>query len=159
MIGLEIEIDMVDAKGEPAMCNATFLDRLDDRTVKAELGAFNLEVNVAPRLVGGTGLSEYEDELQATFNAARVVADQMDIQLVLTGLLPTLRPAHMIAANMSAQPRYRALNDQIIDSRGDDITVDIRGPESLRVRLDSIMGEAANTSIQVHLQVTPASFA
>jgi gamma-glutamyl:cysteine ligase YbdK (ATP-grasp superfamily) len=159
MLGLEVEIDLVDAKGEPAMCNAEFLVRLADPTVKAELGAFNLEVNLAPRLIGGDGLSEHEQDLRATLNSARAVADQLDVQLVLTGLLPTLQPSHMVAANMSDQPRYRALNDQIIDSRGDDITVDIRGEESLRVRLDSIMGEAANTSIQVHLQVTPTSFA
>ncbi len=83
----------------------------------------------------------------------------MDIELVLTGMLPTLVPTHTVLDNMSEQPRYRALNDQIIDCRGDDITLDIKGDENLRLRLESVMGESANTSIQVHLQVTPASFA
>jgi gamma-glutamyl:cysteine ligase YbdK (ATP-grasp superfamily) len=159
MIGLEIEIDMVDAKGDPAMCNAEFLTQLDDPGFKAELGAFNLELNVRPRLIGGTGLGEYERELRASLNAARAVADRMDLQLVLTGILPTIAPTHTVPQHMSDQPRYHALNEQIIDSRGDDITVDIRGEESVRVQLDSMMGESANTSIQVHLQVTPASFA
>jgi gamma-glutamyl:cysteine ligase YbdK (ATP-grasp superfamily) len=159
MIGLEIEIDMVDVKGEPAMRNAEFLATLRDPTVKAELGAFNLEINVPPRLIGGHGLTEYEQELRTRLNAAQAVADRMDLQLVLTGILPTIQPTHTVVENMSDLPRYHALNDQIIDARGDDITIDIRGEESLRVRLDSVMGESANTSIQVHLQVTPASFA
>ena len=119
MIGLEIEIDMIDAKGEPAMANAEFLARLGDPTFKAELGAFNLEVNVAPRLLGGHGLTEYEQELRDSLNAAQQVADRMDVHLVLTGLLPTLLPEHTIVANLSDEPRYRALNDQIIDARGD----------------------------------------
>jgi hypothetical protein len=159
MIGLEIEIDMVDVKGAPAMRNAEFLAGLRDPTVKAELGAYNLEVNVPPRLIGGHGLTEYEGELRSTLNAAQVVAERMEIQLVLTGILPTIQPMHTVAENMSALPRYHALNDQILDARGDDITIDIRGDESLRLRLDSVMGESANTSIQVHLQVTPTSFA
>src|SRR5262245_41992388 len=159
MIGLEIEIDMVDTKGEPAMCNAEFLSRLGDPSFKAELGAYNLEVNVTPRLLGAAGLTEYELQLRDSLNAARAVAEKMDLQLVLTGMLPTILPSHTVGTNMSDIPRYRALNDQIIDVRGDDITVDIRGEESLRVRLESVMGESANTSIQVHLQVTPASFA
>ena len=60
MIGLEIEIDLVDAKGEPAMCNRELLTRLGDPTFKAELGAYNLELNVPPSLIGGNGLTEYE---------------------------------------------------------------------------------------------------
>jgi gamma-glutamyl:cysteine ligase YbdK (ATP-grasp superfamily) len=159
MIGLETEIDLVDAKCEPAMCNAEFLDRLRDPSFKAELGAFNLEVNSSPRLLSGSGLDEYEREFRTSLNTARTVADGMDIELVLTGILPTLEPSHTVPGNLSAQARYHALNDQIIDSRGDDITIDIRGEESLRIRLESVMGESANTSIQVHLQVTPASFA
>ncbi len=159
MIGLEVEIDMVDAKGEPAMRNAEFLAGLRDPAVKAELGAFNLEINVPPKLIGGHGLTEYEQELRSRLNAAQTVADSMDLQLVLTGILPTIVPTHTVVENMSNETRYQALNDQTIDARGDDITIDIRGEENLRIRLDSVMGESASTSIQVHLQVTPASFA
>jgi hypothetical protein len=43
--------------------------------------------------------------------------------------------------------------------RGDEIEVDIRGPqERLRLQAASLMPEAVNTSIQFHLQLTPTAF-
>src|SRR5439155_3767416 len=43
--------------------------------------------------------------------------------------------------------------------RCDDIDLDIQGAERLRVETDSIAPEAANTSLQFHLQVAPEDFA
>ena len=159
MIGLELEIDMVDAARDPAMCNAEFLDRHPDPLFKAELGQFNLELNTPPRLIGGQGLADYEQELVGRLAGAQATAASVGCDLVLTGILPTVRPEHTVIANVSASQRYRQLNDFILDARGDDIRLDIRGSEQLRLNFDSVMPEAANTSFQVHLQVTPASFA
>ena len=78
---------------------------------------------------------------------------------MLIGILPTVTTDHTVLDNISANPRYRLLNTQILDARGDDIVIDIRGPERLQVRTESILPEAANTSIQFHLQVEPETFA
>jgi len=71
MIGLELEIDLVDEDRDPAMRNAEFLARHGDDLWKAELGQFNLELNAAPRLIAGEGLAEYERELLDRLSAAR----------------------------------------------------------------------------------------
>jgi hypothetical protein len=59
----------------------------------------------------------------------------------------------------SENPRYSLLDRQILDSRGEDIEIVIDGVERLHVVTDTIMPEAACTSTQVHLQVSPDDFA
>ena len=51
------------------------------------------------------------------------------------------------------------LNDQIVAARGEDFELDIAGVERLTCTSASIAPEAACTSVQLHLQVTPARFA
>jgi hypothetical protein len=60
---------------------------------------------------------------------------------------------------VSANARYSLLNDQIIAARGEDLEIVIDGVERLQMVSDTIMPEAACTSTQVHLQVSPDSFA
>src|SRR6202162_4949217 len=60
---------------------------------------------------------------------------------------------------MSDSARYRALNDSIFVARGEDIVIDIAGPERLSLQTASIAPESACTSMQLHLQVPPAEFA
>ena len=60
---------------------------------------------------------------------------------------------------MSANPRYRLLSEQILHARGEDIRIDITGPERLITTADSILPEAACTSTQFHVQTSPDQFA
>jgi gamma-glutamyl:cysteine ligase YbdK (ATP-grasp superfamily) len=159
MTGLEIEINLVDGRGEPAMRNNKVLQLIDNPVFQAELGLFNLEANIPPRLISKDGLGDYERFLREAFDSAEQRARTVDASLVLIGILPTIMPEHTVLENISANARYRTLNEQIIDARGADIAIDIRGPERLQIHMDSIMPEAANTSVQFHVQVTPANFA
>ncbi len=159
MTGLEIEMNLINPNGDPAMRNADLMAVLGDPDYQAELGLFNLEFNVPPRLISGDGFGEYERYIRGSLNAADAKGTALGAGLVLIGSLPTVRPEHTVVENMSANPRYRTLNDQILDARGDDIAIDIRGVERLQIQSDSIMPEATNTSVQFHLQVTPATFA
>jgi hypothetical protein len=77
----------------------------------------------------------------------------------MTGILPTLKPRHVRIEAMSANPRYAALNDQIFAARGEDVELAVDGVERLNTYADSITPEAACTSFQLHLQVSPAQFA
>ena len=63
----------------------------------------------------------------------------------------------MSPASLSANPRYQLLSDQILAARGEDIVIDIGGPERLRTTADSIVPEAACTSTQLHVQVAPGA--
>ena len=159
MIGLELEMDLVDASRDPAMCNQEFLARHDDALFQEELGRFNLELNSPPRLIAGAGLADYEQELDGRLSSAQSTAKHLGCELVLTGILPTVRPEHTVLANISAPRRYQYLNTYTLDARGEDVRLDIRGMEQLCMDFNSVMPEAANTSFQVHLQVTPGSFA
>ena len=65
MTGLEIELNLVDADGEPAMRNAEVLADLADPSFQTELGQFNLETQRRrPRLIAGDGFDDYERELR-----------------------------------------------------------------------------------------------
>jgi hypothetical protein len=157
--GLEIELNLMDADAEPAMRNAEILASLADPTFQTELGQFNLELNARPRLISGNGFADYEQDLVESLARAEARAKKSDCTVVLIGSLPTLRPAHLVLDNLSANDRYRALNEQIVGARGEQISVDIRGVERLQTANDSIAPEAACTSTQFHLQVPPEKFA
>ena len=60
---------------------------------------------------------------------------------------------------MSANPRYRLLSEQILHARGEDIRIDVTGPERLITTAESILPEAACTSTQFHVQTSPDQFA
>src|SRR5213080_1750539 len=159
MTGLELELNLIDAEGEPAMRNAQVLADLADPSFQTELGQFNLEINLSPRLIAEHGFEDYEHDLLASLARADERAKEAQARLVTIGILPTLTQRHAILENLSPDPRYRVLNEQIVAARGEDITLDIRGVEALQSHTDSIAPEAACTSTQFHLQVAPEDFA
>ena len=159
LTGLEIEINLMDGDGEPAMHNAAILTDLADPTLKTELGKFNLEFNARPRAINDDGFGDYERDLLETLGRVDDRAGKWDSTLVLIGSLPTLKPYHLVLDNLSANERYRALNDEMAGARGEQFTVDIHGVERLQTTNDSIASEAACTSVQFHMQVPPERFA
>src|SRR6195952_4878500 len=55
MAGLEIELNLVDERFEPALRNAEVLEAIADPQFQTELGRFNIEINVAPRRLASGG--------------------------------------------------------------------------------------------------------
>ncbi|MGY2875192.1 gamma-glutamyl:cysteine ligase YbdK (ATP-grasp superfamily) [Marmoricola sp. URHA0025 HA25] len=159
MTGLEIEFNLVDDEGRPALKNAEALEAIANPDFQTELGQFNLEINVAPRRLGSRGITGFEADLRASLNHAEERANQVGAHLVMIGILPTLEPGHLAPGTISPNPRYRLLSDQILDARGEDIAISISGVERLQTTSDSIMPEAACTSTQLHTQVSPEQFA
>jgi Glutamate-cysteine ligase family 2(GCS2) len=156
--GLEIELNLIDAECDPALKNAEALEAIADPDFQTELGQFNLEINVPPRRLEGGGFARFEDDVRASLNAAEDKASEVGAHLFIVGILPTLRSKHMRADNLSANPRYELLSDQILAARGEDILIQIDGVDRLRTTADSILPEAACTSTQLHLQVGPEEF-
>lgn len=159
LTGMEIECNLVDADYQPAMSNRDVLASIADPAFQAELGAFNIEFNVPPRPLPGRSGMDLENEVRAGLNAAEVKANSAGAHLVVIGILPTLMPEHLDAGWMSESSRYTALNDSIFTARGDDIVIDITGPERLSLRTETIAPESACTSMQLHLQVSAEDFA
>jgi hypothetical protein len=159
MTGLELELNLIDELAEPAMRNAEVLAYLTDPAWQTELGQFNLEINLRPRLLADDGFADYERDLLAALTHADERAHKADANLVVIGILPTLTQRHTVLENLSSNPRYRLLNEQIVAARGEDLALDIRGEDHLQAFADSIAPESACTSTQFHIQVAPDSFA
>jgi hypothetical protein len=159
MTGLEIEFNLVDDEGRPALKNIEALERIANPAFQTELGQFNLEINVPPRRLDERGTSGFEEGLRESLNAAERAANQVNAHLVMIGILPTLEAGHLGPGTISPNPRYQLLSDQILDARGEDLVIDISGAERLRTTSESIMPEAACTSTQLHVQVSPEDFA
>ncbi len=159
LTGQEIELNLVDADGNPSMRNAAVLDAIADPAWETEVGQFNLEINVPPRQLGGDAVTGLEDEIRASLNAADAAARRAGARLVMIGILPTLRQQDVHEGTLSPNERFKVLNEQIFAARGEDMRIAIEGAEQLLAHTDSITPEAACTSVQLHLQVSPDSFA
>src|SRR5215813_11009025 len=145
-VGLEIELNLVDDQGRPSMRNADVLEAIADPAWATELGQFNLEINVPPRQLAGNSIAGLETE-------------DVGSHLVMIGILPTLGKDAMHEGTLSANARYRVLNEQIFAARGEDMRIAIDGTEQLLTHADSITPEAACTSVQLHVQTSPDAFA
>ncbi|MFE8018185.1 glutamate--cysteine ligase [Streptomyces antibioticus] len=159
LMGLEIELNLAGADGLPKMLNGQVLERIASRDFQTELAMFNLEVNIAPHRLGGRVFDQLAEELRTSLAYAHRKAGEVDAGIVMIGILPTLDRDDLVSSNLSEVDRYTLLNDQIVAARGEDFALRIEGVETLSCTSKSIVPEAACTSVQLHLQVTPARFA
>jgi gamma-glutamyl:cysteine ligase YbdK (ATP-grasp superfamily) len=158
-VGLEVELHLVGGQTGPSMRNEQVLDQITDPAWETELGRFNLELNVPPRPLTGPALDQIEQQVLDSFTAADQQARAAGSRLVMVGILPTLAERHMRESAISGNARYRVLNEQILAARGEDMRIEIDGAEQLLTYADSITPEAACTSVQLHVQVSPDDFA
>jgi hypothetical protein len=161
MIGMEIELNLVDARYQPRMTNAEVLERIADPGFQTEIGQYNIELNVDPLPLPGDAALELEHSLRQSLNRAEALANETGAHIVTIGILPTIMPEHLHSGSMSANLRYAALNRAMVNARGEDMSIDIEGDggERLTMYADSIAPESACTSVQLHLQVAPQDFA
>lgn len=167
LLGMEVELNLIGEDMQPAMVNAEALDEIADPDFQTELGQFNIEINVAPRPFVDSSTMNLESELRESLNRADERARRRGAQLSMIGMLPTLREDHFAKQWFSANPRYSLLNEQVFAARGEDIEIDIDGApmpgeaigERLQITSDTILPEAACTSLQLHLRVGPEHFA
>ena len=157
-MGLEIELNLTGTDGDPAMVNETVLGLIADPDFQTELAQFNIEINIAPQLLTGEVFRKLESEVRASLNHADDVANDAGADVVMIGILPTVRPEHLTEETFSANPRYALLNEQVFAARGEDLSIEIDGVERLSTSADTIAPEAACTSVQLHLQVDPETF-
>lgn len=158
-IGAEQEMFLVDRGGQPAPLAMEMLKALNDPSFTTELARFNLEANLDPLVFGGGCLRQLETDLNDKLAQARAAAATLDADIVLTGILPTLKLSDLGLENMAPVPRYAALNRAILRLTGGEFRVRIKGTDELDVTHDNVMLEACNTSFQLHFQVGADEFA
>ncbi len=152
--GFELEAWLVDADYAPAPINTAFIKTMDDPLVTPELARFNVELNIQPKYLMGKALSLFEQEFKHTWARASRAAKDLNTQLLMIGILPTLEASQLNLGNMSAMKRYRALNEQVLRLReGRPIELDIIGVQHLHSTHHDVMLESATTSFQIHIQV------
>ncbi len=158
-IGAEQEMFLVDRSMRPAPVAMEVLDAVREPFLTTELARFNLEANLTPQVFGGTCLSVMEAELQHVVGRAAEGAHAVGADVVLCGILPTLRKTDLTLDNMAPIPRYFELNRTLLKLRGGAFKVLIKGLDELDTSHDNVMLEACNTSFQIHFQVAPEEFA
>lgn len=158
--GFELEAWLVDHDLRPAPLNQEFLARFNNPLASPELASFNIEVNTEPRSLGGHVFSAMHHSLDETWHAIRRTAQELDADVIMCGILPTVCDADLTLANMSGMQRYRALNREVLSRRkGKPLVLDINGVQHLKVTHFDVMLESAATSFQLHLQVNQAQAA
>lgn len=157
-IGAEQEMFLVDQNCSPACKSPEIMAEITDPRFTFEIAKFNLEANLTPSELKGNCLRKLEMEINETLSIARKTAGQHGVQIVLAGILPTLRQLDLTLENMVPIDRYYELNDTLKALRGSNFRLNIRGMDELSVTHDTFMLEALNTSFQVHLQVSGEDF-
>ncbi len=143
---LPINMELISAMGNPDF-------------VETELAKFNLEINLEPKVFKGDCFSALENEIRERILFIQQHADKVNAQIILTGILPTLRKYDLEMHNLTPVKRYRALMEAI-DSQllKDAYELHLTGIDEMHIRHNSPLLEACNTSFQVHLQVNPSNF-
>jgi len=152
--GFELEAWLVDEQLKPAPINDIFLEHLGNPLASPELANFNVELNSTPCGLKGDAFTRMQRELDKTWQDCKNTAHELNSDIVMAGILPTLDNDVLHLANMSKMKRYRALNREVLHQRkGKPLVFDINGVEHLKVTHRDVMMEAAATSFQIHLQV------
>ncbi len=154
VIGLELEMCLIDQQGNPAALNDSLLAKLNAEEVVPELSQFNIEFNVEPTSPRRGGIAKLATRLSDTWSNCNQAAQELDLSVLSIGVLPTLREDHLVLENMSQLHRFHALNEQILRlRRGKAVRLNIEGIEALTTEHMDVMLEAGATSLQLHLQI------
>jgi CBS domain-containing protein len=158
-IGAEQEFCLVQKDLRPAMTGPNVLSRIDEPHFTSELAQWNLEINLDPQDAGGGCLKRMDAQLTELLQLANERAQIFESDVILTGILPTIRKSDVDFKYMTPNPRYQVLDNILKELRGEDFSLYIEGVDELNLKHSSILFEACNTSFQVHLQIDPDEFA
>ncbi|MFZ1705139.1 MAG: CBS domain-containing protein [Saprospiraceae bacterium] len=158
MIGVEQELCLINSLGEPQKTALNILEDIKAKQYTNELALFNLEINLDPQPLVGNGLQDIAYQLYSLVEKGRKVASKYDTELFVTGILPTLCPSDLTFQSMTPIDRYKVLSQELLKLRGEKFEIYLQGVDDLNLKLDTILFEACNTSIQLHMQINPDRF-
>src|SRR6201990_1211160 len=116
-IGMEIELNLTEETGDPALANTHVLELIADDDFQTELAQFNIEINIPPHKLEGAVFSELEETVRRDLNHAEEQSSKAHAHMMIIGILPTLTENLLNGSALSANPRYKLLNDQIFAAR------------------------------------------
>ena len=157
--GAELELYLVDGAGEVVHCNEEVLAEAANPQLTPELNRFNLEYNSAPVIASPTPLSQLQAEFESALSALAKITRHYSANPVAIGILPTVKQSDFGLSHMTDLPRYRALTNGLKKIGSGEFRIHINGEPPLKMVVDDVTFEGANTSFQVHYRVAPAHFA
>jgi len=157
-IGAEQELCIVGKHYDPTTSALQLLDKIDDEHYTNELALFNMEINLDPLPLKGDCFSNMERSLLELLKKGHDEAKKLNEQILMTGILPTLKYHHLQSDYMTPIPRYETLSQTLSEIRGSKFEVYMQGVDDLIMSLGSVLFEACNTSFQLHLQIKPDDF-
>ncbi len=158
-IGAEQEMFLIDRDFRPAPFSLEVLNHATDARLTTEIARFNLEANLTPLLLTGACFQGMEQELDELVALTGKSAATLGADVLLSGILPTLKKSDLTLENLTPIARYHELNRGVIRLRGGPFSIHIKGLDELQITHDNIMMESCNTSFQIHFQTNPAEFA
>jgi len=157
-IGAEQELCLLDKFYRPAPIADEIMAGANDERINNELARYNLEINLTPQELKSDCFQKMSAELLNCLSLVENELKKSDSKYILTGILPTIRPADIGVDNMTPKNRYYALNESILKLRGGSQNVRIEGLDELITTNNSVMFESCNTSFQVHYQTSVDDF-
>lgn len=157
-IGAEQEMFLIDSDLRPAPVSPEVLAQVNDPRLTTEIAKFNLEANLTPRSLTTDCFNQMEQELSFVIELARKAAGMLNADVLLAGILPTLKKSDLTLSNITPVPRYYELDRGVIGLRGGPLSIHIKGLDELHLNHDNIMMESCNTSFQVHFQSSATEF-
>ncbi|HEY4006127.1 MAG TPA: glutamate--cysteine ligase [Pseudonocardia sp.] len=124
-IGLEVELNLIDHRFEPAMRNTAVLDGVDTPELTSELGRWNVELNLPPRSLPGEQVRYLENHLLDLISQIEKKAETVGAKVLAIGILPTLSEDDLTTDLLSPSNRFAVLNEQILSARGEPVRLDI----------------------------------
>ena len=164
-VGLELEVYAVDRDDGGTLTPLS--EGVFDSVANKDLGLHNAELNTDPNVLDGDGLAMQAESIAERFDAGQQAAHDHGEELVPDAMW-TIAPASgskqylgghetvdgvTIAANMRPDPRYIAIDNEVLGLSGGTIDFTVPGAEH---SFPSILFESLATSIQPHLQIPTA---
>lgn len=157
-LGAEQECCLVNNKWRPASNAKEIHEALDNHHFTTELAKYNIEINLDPFELVPSVFQKIKTQLDSLLKKAHKVSEEFGSKIVLAGILPSISMNELNLDYMTPEPRYFALNEMILKSRGADVRMQLNGVDELAISHSSMMFEACNTSFQMHLQINPNDF-
>jgi gamma-glutamyl:cysteine ligase YbdK (ATP-grasp superfamily) len=158
-IGAELELYLVGPDERPLAINREVQEACGDPRVALELNRFNLECDLRPVPLAGRPFSGLEEEMRSALDLVRRAAAARGAEVVMIGILPTLREGDLRRSAMTDSARFRALSAGLLRLRGEPLRLRVDGEEPLEMLCDDVTFEGGATSLQIHLRTDPGDFA
>ena len=157
-IGAEQEFCIIDENFRANPINEKLVKKVKKHGFVTEIAKFNMELNIEPIDLMANSLNKMEKVLLSKMDIVTEIAKKYNSDIILTGILPTVRKYDLRFQNITNNPRYFDLCNAISQSRGEKYKIRISGIDELIFQHDSPLIEGCNTGFQFHLQIDPKIF-